>query len=174
MSKGWKPLPVILKIIFVILVFRVFFSIFSISPSFDNGFDIFGFTLYGLYAVNIFFILKTLLPLVILVCMHQRYRHTWIIAVVYFFFMSMSILFTLTNSADMLQRFLEQMPAMFELPAGMNENEFQKMLLLSLKVSVVFSALFELGIAVLFFVKRKYFSDFTVGEKFPPEEKLPS
>lgn len=174
MSKGWKPLPVILKIIFVILVSRVFFSVFSISPSFDNGYDVFGFTLYGLYAVNIFFILKTLLPLVILVCMYQRYRHTWIIAMVYFLFMSMSVLFTLTNSADMLARLLEQMPDMFELPAGMDENQFQKLLLLSLRVSVVFSALFELGITALFFVKRKYFSDFTVEEKFPPEEKLPS
>lgn len=174
MTKGWKPLPVILKIIFVILIFRVFFSIFSISPSFDNGFDIFGFTLYGLYAVNVFFILKTLLPLIVLVCMFRRYRHTWIIAVVYFFFMSMSILFTLTNSMDILQRILEQIPNMVELPAGMDENEFQNLLMISLKVSVVFSSLFEMGIAVLFFVKRKYFSDVTVEENFPPEEKLPS
>jgi hypothetical protein len=174
MSKGWKPLPIILKIIFVILISRVFFSIFSISPSFDNGFDIFGFTLYGLYAVNIFFILKTLLPLIILVCMYQRYRHTWIIAVVYFFFMSMSILLTLTNAAGMLQQLLEQMPNMFELPAGMDENEFQNLLMISLKVSVVFSSLFEIGIAVVFFVKRKYFSDVTVEENSPPEEKLPS
>ncbi|HNW90385.1 MAG TPA: hypothetical protein PKN48_12030 [Bacteroidales bacterium] len=174
MSKGWKPLPVILKIVFVILISRVFFSVFSISPSFDNGFDIFGFTLYGLYAVNIFFILKTLLPLVILVCMYQRYRHTWIIAVVYFFFMSVSLMFTLTNSTEMLQRILEQMPDMFELPTGMDENEFQKLLLISLKVSVVFSALFELAIAVLFLVKRKYFSRFTLEENFPPEEKSSS
>lgn len=174
MNKGWKPLPVILKIVFVILISRVFFSVFSISPSFDNGFDIFGFTFYGLYAIYIFFILKTLLPLVILVCMYQRYRHTWIIAVVYFLFMSVSLMFTLTNSTEMLQQILDQMPDMFTLPSGMDENEFQKLLLISLKVSVVFSALFELAIAVLFFIKRKYFSDFIREETFPPEEKSSS
>ena len=174
MNNGWKPLPVILKIIFVILVTRVFLSVFSLSPSFNKGFDFFGYTLYGLYAVNTVFIFKVLLPLTILICMYQRFRHTWLVAVICFFVMSMSIFFTLTNSAGMLERVLEQMPGMFEIPAGISENDFQKMLVLSLKVSVVFSALFELAIMAIFLVKRKYFSDFSEKEKISPEDQLPS
>jgi hypothetical protein len=174
MNKGWKPLPVILKIIFVLLVTRVFLSVFSLSPSFNKGFDFFGYTLYGLYAVNAVFIFKVLLPLAILVFMYQRIRHAWIVAVSYFFIMSLSIFFTLTNTANMLERVLEQMPGMFKIPAGITENDFQKLLVLSLKVSIVFSALFELAILIIFLVKRKYFSEFSEKEKISPEDQLPS
>ncbi|HOV10565.1 MAG TPA: hypothetical protein PLT47_08460 [Bacteroidales bacterium] len=166
MNNGWKPLPVILKIIYVILMFRVFFSFFSLSPSFDQGFDFFGFTLYGLIAINIVFIFKVLLPLVILLCMHKRYMHTWLIAVAYFLVSSLSVLFNLMNTSAMLARALEQMPELFQIPQGISEDEFSTMLKIAFALSIIFSALFELAIMILFFVKRKYFRDYR------PEENL--
>ncbi|HOY33222.1 MAG TPA: hypothetical protein PKW80_15185 [Bacteroidales bacterium] len=167
MKKGWKPLPVVFKIIFIILAMRAFFSIASLAPSFNQGFDFFGFTFYGLYAINLIFVIKTLLPAVLLVCMFQRYRHTWMAAAGYFFVMALSIFFTLRNAPEMLQRVMEQMPGMFHVPDGLDEYEFQKMLMLSLKGSVIFSALFELAIMVIFLARRKYFS---VEEKSSGEE----
>jgi len=166
MNNGWKPLPVILKIIYVILMFRVFFSFFSLSPSFDQGFDFFGFTLYGLIAINIVFIFKVLLPLVILLCMHKRYMHTWLIAVAYFLVSSLSVLFNLMNTSAMLARALEQMPELIQIPQGISEDEFSTMLKIAFALSIIFSALFELAIMILFFVKRKYFRDYR------PEENL--
>lgn len=166
MNNGWKPLPVILKIIYVILVFRVFFSFLSLSPSFDKGFDFFGFTLYGLIAINIVFIFKVLLPLVILVCMHKRYVHTWLIAVVYFLVSSLSVFFNLMNTSAMLSRALEQMPEIFQVPQGISEDEFTTMLKIAFGFSIVLSALFELVIMIIFYVKRKYFRDYR------PEEQL--
>jgi len=171
MDKGWKPLPVLLKIIMVILMFRVFSSVFSLSPSFEQGFDFCGYTFYGLYAINFLFIFKTLLPLVIVVCMIKRYRHTWIAAAAYFLCMSMSIFLSLWNSGVMLIRLQEQMPGMFNVPAGIDENDFQKMLNLSFKASIVFSALFEMTIMLMFIIKRKYFSE---QENISSDEQLPS
>lgn len=171
MDKGWKPLPVILKIILVITMFRVFSSVLSLSPSYEQGFDFCGTTFYGLYAINFLFIFKTLLPLVIIVCMLKRYRHTWIAAAAYFLCMSLSIFLSLRNSGVLMIRLQEQMPGVFTAPAGIDENDFQKMLSLSFKASIVFSALFEMTIMLMFIIKRKYFSE---QKSIPSDEQLPS
>jgi len=106
--------------------------------------------------------------------MYKRYNHIWLVAVIYFFILSLSIIFTLVNVSDMLERILEQMPGVFEIPAGIDENDFKNMLLLSLKISIVFSALFELAIMIIFLVKRVYFSGYKPEESVPPENQLPS
>lgn len=174
MNSGWKPLPVILKIIFVVLAIRVFFSIFSIAPSFDKGFDFFGYTLYGLYAINVVFIFKILLPLIIMFVMHKRKSYTWIAAAIYFFVISLSIFLTLTNMTDMLERMMEQMPQVFQVPPSLSEDDYYAMVKIAMAFSIVFSALFELAIMIIFIVKRKYFSEYLPEDISSTENNLPS
>lgn len=157
MNKGWKPLPVVLKIIFIILVFRSFLAVFSLSPSYNNGYEFFVWTLYGLYAINGVFILNLLLPLILLVGMFQRYSKIWIVGVIYFFIFTLSTLFSLANTTEMLGKIIGQMPEMFQLPAGMDENDFQKLLSITLSLSIIFTAAFNLTMMIFFAVKRKYF-----------------
>jgi hypothetical protein len=174
MNKGWKPLPVILKIIFVILTFRVFNSFFSLSFSFEQGFDFFGFTFYGLYAVNVFTVFKILVPIIILFEMFQRNSYTWIVAAIYFFLFSISTLLSLMNMTDMVERIMEQMPEMFQVPPGLDENDYLAIIKIAFTFSIVFSAAFELAIMIIFIVKRKYFSEYISDKKSLPENNLPS
>lgn len=174
MNKGWKPLPVILKIIFVILAFRVFNSIFSLSFSFEQGFDFFGFTFYGLYAINVFTVVKILVPIIILVEMFQRNSYTWIVAAIYFFILAVSTLLSLMNLTDMVARIMEQMPEFFQVPEGIDENDYLTVINTAFTFSVIFSAAFELAIMIIFLVKRKYFSEYISDKKSLPENDLPS
>lgn len=174
MNKGWKPLPVILKIIFVILVFRAFYSVFSLSPSFDKGFDFFGFTLYGLYAINTIFIFKTVLPIIILIGMFHRYQHIWIVAVIYFFVFALGMFLTIGIADNMLERIIEQVPELFQIPEGISENDYQGLLNAALVISILFSASFELAMMIIFIIKRKYFTEFDPEKTSSPEDNLPS
>ena len=76
------------------------------------------------------------------------------------------MLFNLSNTSAILGRALEQMPEMFQVPQGISEDEFSAMLKVAFAFSIVFSALFELAIMIIFYVKRKYFRDYR------PEEQL--
>jgi len=174
MNKGWKPLPVILKIIFVILVFRAFYSVFSLSPSFDKGFDFFGFTLFGLYAINTIFIFKTVLPIIILIGMFYRYQHIWIVAAIYFFVFALGMLFTIGIADNMLERIIEQVPELFKVPAGVSEDYYLGLVNAALVISILFSASFELAMMIIFIVKRKYFTEFDPEKISSPENNLPS
>ena len=154
-NKGWKPMPVILKIIWIILIVQTFFSVLTIASVYGNGFEFMGFYLFGLMAINVFFFVKLAIPIVLIIGMHQRYGWIWIMALIYF------LMFVVNGFAclpllDILQnKILEQMP---DVPQGISEEMYLQMIRIILILSLVFGSLFNLAILILFAVKRKYFT----------------
>jgi hypothetical protein len=169
MEKGWKPMPVILKIIWIILIVNTFFALLSIGGIYNVGFDFMGFSLYGMYAINVFFLTKLVLAILIIVGMHQRYGWIWMVAVGYYLLFAINGFTSIINIDEAQNKILEQMP---EIPEGVSEELYYQLIHWTLILSFVFTGLFNLAIMILIFLKRKYF--LAVKHQEPPaESELP-
>jgi hypothetical protein len=155
MEKGWKPMPVILKIVWIILIVNAFFSLLALGGIYSNGFDFMGFPLYGLYAINVLFLTKIVLPVVIIVGMHQRYRWVWIVAAGYYLMFAINGFASIDLVEETKIKIFEQMP---EIPEGVTEELYYQMINWVLVLSFILSALFDLTLMIFILIKRKYFS----------------
>jgi hypothetical protein len=168
-EKGWKPMPVILKIIWIILIVNTFFALLALGGIYSNGFDFMGFPLYGLYAINVFFLIRIVLPVVIIVGMHQRYGWIWILAAVYY------LLFAINSATSILlveETLIKVMGQLSEIPEGIDEESFVMILRMTLILSFIFNILFNLAAMIILIVKRKYFALIKHSEP-PSEAELP-
>ena len=71
-EKGWKPIPLSLKILFVLFVLWVFGSVMAISERYDSGLPFFGMYLYGNAAAIIVLFLDVISPLTFLFALWNR------------------------------------------------------------------------------------------------------
>jgi hypothetical protein len=170
MEKGWKPMPVILKIIWIILIVNTFFAVLAIAGVYSNGFDFLGIPMYGMYAINVFFLVKIVLPVVLIVGMHQRYRWIWMIAAGYYFLFAINAALSIMLIEETSVKVMEQVS---EIPQGIDEESFVMILRMALILSFIFSTLFNLAVMIFFIIKRKYFQVIKHQEP-PPENELPS
>jgi hypothetical protein len=77
---GWNPLPLSLKIFFIILSLGVISSIFSIGK---NWYFLLGFIITGFVSKIILFLLNIAAPIMLLIAMWKRYSWTKRYAFVY-------------------------------------------------------------------------------------------
>jgi hypothetical protein len=154
-NKGWKPMPVILKIIWIILIVQTFFSVLTIASVYGNGFDFMGNSFSDKWALNVFFIIKLAFPIVLILGMHQRYNWIWVFAIAYFLILVVDGFANLSIMNVLQNKILEQMP---ETPEGISEEMYLQMIRMILIISLVAGSLFNLAILILFAVKRKYFA----------------
>lgn len=169
MEKGWKPMPVILKIIWIIQIVTAFFALLQIGGIYNVGFEFMGFSLYGLYALNVFFIFKIVIPVFVIIGIHQRYRFIWIAAVSYFVLMAVNGFACIGIIDELQNKLLDKMP---EIPEGVSEEMYYLAMKWTIILSLVMGSLFNLAITILIFIKRKYF--LAVKHLDPPaESELP-
>lgn len=71
-EKGWKPIPLSLKILFVLFVLWATGSVFAISGRYEQGLPFFGVFVYGIVAALIVFLLDILGPLTFLFALWNR------------------------------------------------------------------------------------------------------
>ena len=71
-EKGWKPLPVSLKILFVVFILWAFGSIFAIPTRYELGLPFFGMFVYGYIASLIVLLLDVIAPLAFLFGLWNR------------------------------------------------------------------------------------------------------
>ncbi|TFB10165.1 hypothetical protein E3V55_06455 [Candidatus Marinimicrobia bacterium MT.SAG.3] len=71
-EKGWKPIPLSLKILFVVFVLWAIGSVFAISERSESGLPFFGMYLYGSYASLIVLLLDVMAPLTFLFALWNR------------------------------------------------------------------------------------------------------
>ncbi|MCK9613484.1 MAG: hypothetical protein PHR81_02295 [Bacteroidales bacterium] len=157
MKTGWSPLPLVLKIIFVILAFRLMGALLSLQDIYNNGYEFFGRIIYELYAVNAQFFICIAFPLIILFGIYQRYAKIWIVATIYFMALFINSLMSILIAEEILAKALIIMKDVFTIPEGVNEEQFHAILLIAIIMSFVLKALFNLALMILFLVKRKYF-----------------
>ena len=69
---GFKPQPLSLKILFVILILWVIGSIFALPQRYELGLPFFGMSVYGILAAAIVLILDIIAPIVFLYALWKR------------------------------------------------------------------------------------------------------
>lgn len=150
---GWKPLPVILKIIWILLLIGAFFSLFSVFTAPQSGYSLFGQTIYGLWAANSMFIVNILLPVVLLIAMFNRYRWTWIYGAVLYLLLIINESFIFKGMDATINQIMSQFPEeYFELVPNMPQ-----IMKLSFIVGTIIGLLIDVFFMVMFIMKRKYF-----------------
>lgn len=170
MNFGWKPMPVILKVIWVILIVSASFSIFSVMGAFDAGYDLPGLHLERMAAVNVAFLLNMVLPVLLIIAMYRRHRGTVAFAIVYFLFFVVNSLFVLQNIDSKIELVLSQMP---ELSEELSDEYLYMVSYWTIVFTAIFGAAFNLAILIIFLLKRNYFIE-RKDDKESGETELPS
>ncbi len=71
-EKGWKPIPLPLKIIFVVFIFWTAGSMMNLPNLFENGLPLFGVFVYGITAAFIVLLLDIIGPMIFLFALWNR------------------------------------------------------------------------------------------------------
>ena len=161
MEYGWKPLPVVLKVIFILEAVGLFFSCLSVSSAFETGFDYFGQHLEGTTAVNIFFLTNIVLPVTLLVGFWMKQKWGLIFSILYFFYCGINTLFGYLNIDKAIALVKTQM-----VPNPLVTDDIFRA---SAIIGILLGFSFNIACMILVIVKRKYFF-----ENKNNEEELPS
>ena len=108
-EKGWKPIPLSLKIIFVVFVFWSIGSVLSISTRYKSGLPFLGVFVYGLVAGIIVMLLDIAAPITFLFALWNRKSWAAPFALFYIsFFILNSIIafFTFREQLGLMQIFI--------------------------------------------------------------------
>ncbi|MFC1558811.1 hypothetical protein ACFL40_05605 [candidate division KSB1 bacterium] len=71
-EKGWKPIPLLLKIIFVLFILWSVGSLFAVSTRYELGLPFFGVWVYGIVAALIVLLLDIAAPITFLFALWNR------------------------------------------------------------------------------------------------------
>jgi len=74
-EKGWKPIPLPLKILFVVFILWLIGSVMNLPNLFENGLPLFGNFVYGMTAALIVLLLDIIGPMTFLFALW--YRKSW-------------------------------------------------------------------------------------------------
>jgi hypothetical protein len=151
---GWKSLPVILKIIWILLLLGAAFSILGVFTASKEGFMVMGRNMYGLWAANTMFAVNILAPVILLVAMIKRYFWTWIWGVILYVFIIVNEFFMFGNIRDTVEKVISQLPEQyFEMVPDIYSIGYYSVIL-----GMVFGIMTDLFFLIVFIVKRKYFA----------------
>jgi hypothetical protein len=154
---GWKPLPVLLKIIWIYTLFKTVSAVFMVFSVYGLGMEFFGVKVFGLLAVNLAFFSSLVLPVVLLIAMINRYRWAWLVGVIYYLFMAVNEAFGFAFINETHALLMSQMTKVFQM-LHMDQYENSSVVYLSLVTSLILVSLVFLAIGIVFIVKRKYFT----------------
>ncbi len=112
---GWKPIPISLKIIFVLISLWVVGSIFAIPMRAESGLPFFGLYLYGVPAILILALLDIVAPIIFLVGLYKRKSWAPCVAYIYMSVFVLNSLVALFTVREELGTMPIVMPALFTL-----------------------------------------------------------
>lgn len=172
-STGWKPLPILLKALFVILILQVIFSLFNLvkipqfgyNPIPQISYHLLGFKIYGIFGLTAVILLDVIGKSTLLVAVWRRFTWAWKYGVAYFVFLIVNNAFLILPSKE-----LPVLRQLLELPEQVKLNTGQGILAEVVAISVVVVIIvviilvataraFGLDAVLLFIIyrKRKYF-----------------
>ena len=127
--KGWKPIPISLKIIFVLFILWIFGSIMSISMRYELGLPFFGNYISGFIAALIVFLLDILGPILFLSGLSNRKSWTNMIAYIFISIFVLNSVFALIYFRELLGIMPIVIPALvylvFMIIINLNKNYFE-------------------------------------------------
>jgi hypothetical protein len=165
---GWKKLPVILKIIWIYLAITTLSSLLGLFQAPIKQVDFLGYQLHGLWAANVMFIFNIIIPVLLLIAMFARRKSAWLLGLLFFIFVCADSLFSIREAPEMAKAVMAQMP-----PELLDKVPFDPMAMIIriARIELVFIAIMNLFFAVMFFVKRKYFTQQVVEVKVETKEE---
>ncbi len=108
-EKGWKPLPLSLKFLFVIFSLGVISSIYSLFSISKNGYSLFSFELYGLSAILLLLLINIVGVLIILVGFWKRQSWVWGYSIGYLFFIVINSILSMLNIPNKVNLIISQL-----------------------------------------------------------------
>ena len=105
-EKGWKPIPLPLKILFVVFILWLVGSVMNLPNLFENGLPLFGKFVYGMTAALIVLLLDIIGPVTFLFALWNRksWAPIWAFAYIGIFILnSMVALFTVREELGLPQ-----------------------------------------------------------------------
>jgi hypothetical protein len=158
---GWKPLPIVLKIIWILLLIGAVSSIMGVFSAPKVGFTFLGFDLYGKWAANAMFFSSILLPVLLLIAMMRRFRWTWIYGVGMYVLVIVNGLMSIKTLDKTVEIFMQLLPDFYlELVPDIYSVVYNSAI-----AGVILGALIDVFFLVMFIIKRKYFM---AAETLPP------
>ena len=171
METGWKPMPVIIKIVWIIMIVGASLSLFTLIGVYSQGTDLVGITFYGLTAVNLVFVINLLLPVLLIVGIYKRFKFIWAAVVVYFILIAVDALFSIPLIDNKVMMLAEQQSDSIE---ELGEEMFFTIGRAVMLFMIVMGTAFNIAIAIIFYIKRKYFMNPSVAMDFNNDMQLPS
>ncbi len=105
-EKGWKPIPLPLKILFVVFVLWLVGSVMNLPNLFENGLPLFGSFVYGMTAALIVLLLDIIGPVTFLFALWNRksWAAKWAFAYIGIFILNNTVaLFTVREELGLSQ-----------------------------------------------------------------------
>lgn len=105
-EKGWKPIPLPLKVLFVVFILWLAGSVMNLPNLFENGLPLFGNFVYGMTAALIVLLLDVIGPVTFLFALWNRksWAAKWAFAYIGIFILNSSVaLFTVREELGLPQ-----------------------------------------------------------------------
>ncbi len=105
-EKGWKPIPLPLKVLFVVFIFWLVGSVMNLPNLFENGLPLFGNFVYGMTAALIVLLLDIIGPVTFLFALWNRksWAAKWAFAYIGIFILNNTVaLFTVREELGLQQ-----------------------------------------------------------------------
>ena len=106
MEKGWKPIPLPLKILFVVFILWLVGTVMNLPNLFDNGLPLFGTFVYGITAALVVLLLDIIGPVTFLFALWNRksWAAKWAFAYIGIFSLNSTVaLFTVREELGLPQ-----------------------------------------------------------------------
>ena len=96
-KKAWKPLPIQLKVLFILIIMGVFSTLFSTGSITQIGYPLLGFYIYGIWGLILLTIINGVGSIVLLYGLWNRLGWTWKYGAAYFAFFILNSLLSLIS-----------------------------------------------------------------------------
>ena len=106
LDKGWKPIPLSLKILFVVFILWTIGSVMNISGRYESGLPFFGWFVYGNVASLIVLLLDVVAPITFLIALWNRksWAATFALSYIAVFILNSTVaLFTVREQLGLIQ-----------------------------------------------------------------------
>ncbi len=162
-AAGWKPMPIVFKIIWILLVIGFCFSLVGVFSA-AQGYTFMGINLYGKWATNTMFFVNLVLPIVLIIAMIRRFKWTWIYAIfAHLFFVVNGLL-----GIKVLDSIVTQVMATFPPELLDTMSDPKSLFYGSALTGVILGALVDTFFMLMFIIKRKYFM---AAAELPPMQQ---
>lgn len=150
---GWRPLPVVLKILLILLIIGTVVSLFGVFSA-HKGYTLLGRNIYGLWAANSMFFVNLLFPIILIVAMIRRFRWAWIFGFLLHLF---GIINTLL-SINVIDELVRQMMTAFPPEILDTLPDPHRLIYSSAIAGVLLGVAIDAFFMLVFLLKRKYFT----------------